>query len=134
MKRFAGLIAAATLVLPIASKAQDLPRALIQFAANTTSTSAPTSTRAPATAARPAIQHHKLHSANQQALSAQDRRSVDAKERRETEALNHLQAAGYSNFSNVAADGRDYRATVTKDGQPMVVRVNPERGSVEAVR
>ena len=125
MTRFAGLFAATALLLPIAANAEDLPRALIQFADNTVSPSVPSSKPQAMT---------KQHEAAQQAKNGKSKRSLDATERRETEALNHLQAAGYGNFSNVTPDGRDYRATVMKDGRQMVVRVNPERGSVEAVR
>ena len=136
MTRFAGMVAAAALLLPIAANAQDLPRALIQYADNSSTTAATQSAPAAQSGqpAQPAMQHRTHHAAKHQALGANDKRSLDAKERRETEALNQLQAAGYHEFSNVAPEGRDYRATVTKNGQQMVVLVNPERGTVAVVR
>ena len=123
MQRLA-VITAAALMLPIVANAEDLPRALSQFAANTQYSAA---TPSSASAAQPSIKHristHRI-----------SKRSLDAKERRETEALNRLQAAGYGDFSNVTPDGRAFRATVTMDGQPMVVRVDPDSGAVTAVR
>lgn len=54
----------------------------------------------------------------------------DMAERRETRALNNLEAAGYRNFSGVARVGRAYHATVTQGGQQFDVLVDPDHGQV----
>ena len=55
---------------------------------------------------------------------------LDARERRETKALNWLEATGNRDFSDVRRDGRNYRATVTNDGTQQVVIVDPDNGRV----
>jgi len=55
---------------------------------------------------------------------------LDARERRETKALNWLEATGNRDFSDVRRDGRNYRATVTRDGMQQVVIVDPDNGRI----
>ncbi len=55
---------------------------------------------------------------------------LDARERRETKALNWLEATGNRDFSDVRRDGRNYRATVTNDGTQQVVIVDPDSGRI----
>jgi len=54
----------------------------------------------------------------------------DTAERRETRALNNLEAAGYRDFSGVVRIGRAYRATVTQGGRQFDVLVDPEHGQI----
>lgn len=54
----------------------------------------------------------------------------DATARRETKALNLIEAKGYGSFTNFKADGKDYTATVMRNGHAMTVRVNPDNGQV----
>ena len=49
---------------------------------------------------------------------------------RMTQALNLLEAQGYGSFSNFKADGANYQATVTQDGQSFTVVINPDSGQV----
>lgn len=62
------------------------------------------------------------------------RAAQDAKEHRETEALNRLEAAGYHDFSNVTPAAGGYQATVTKDGQQSTVMVQLNTGAITTVR
>ncbi len=55
---------------------------------------------------------------------------LNARERRETKALNWLEATGNLDFSDVRRDGRNYRATVTNDGTQQVVIVDPDNGRI----
>ena len=57
-------------------------------------------------------------------------RGLNARERRETKALNWLEATGNRDFSDVRRDGRNYRATVTNDGTQQVVIVDPDNGRI----
>ena len=93
---------------------------------------------ADATSASPvdAGMHHKSHqaihyrSSSAAPLAVDERSSVDARERRETRAMNLIGAAGYDDFSNFTSDGRNFRATATKGGQRISVLVNPDSGRV----
>jgi hypothetical protein len=58
---------------------------------------------------------------------------LNARERRETRALNWLEATGNRDFSDVQRDGRNYRATVTNDGTQQIVIVNPDTGQITPV-
>jgi hypothetical protein len=49
---------------------------------------------------------------------------------RVTKALNVLEAKGYGSFTNFRADGTKYAATVTQNGQPLTVVINPDNGQV----
>jgi hypothetical protein len=68
------------------------------------------------------------------AMKAEHRRKtahgLDARERRETKALNWLEATGNRDFGDVRRDGRNYRATVTNDGTRQVVIVDPDNGRI----
>jgi hypothetical protein len=70
------------------------------------------------------------------AMKAGQRRKMahglDARERRETKALNWLEATGNRDFSDVRRDGRNYRATVTNDGTQQAVIVDPDNGRVSS--
>ncbi len=49
-----------------------------------------------------------------------------------TKALNLLEAKGYGSFRNFKADGRDFTATVMKNGHKMTVRIDPGSNQVTA--
>lgn len=54
---------------------------------------------------------------------------------RETKALNVLQANGYgSDYQNFQRDGNNYSATVTKNGKPEKVTIDPDTGTVTPQR
>jgi hypothetical protein len=55
---------------------------------------------------------------------------INQTENRETKALNLLEAKGYASFSNFKPDGKDYSATVAKNGHNMTVMVDPVSGRV----
>ena len=65
-----------------------------------------------------------------QSTTAKMAHGLDARERRETKALNWLEATGNRDFSDVHRDGRNYRATVTNDGTQQVVIVDPDNGRI----
>ena len=50
--------------------------------------------------------------------------------KRETKALNLLEAKGYGNFRNFHREGRVFAAMVLHHGQPERVMINPDTGSV----
>jgi hypothetical protein len=82
---------------------------------------------APATAAttpKAMTPHHPHHA--MQAAS----RSSDHTAQRMTSALNLLEAKGYGSFDNFKSDGKNFTATVTRNGHEMSVRVDPDRGQV----
>jgi hypothetical protein len=54
----------------------------------------------------------------------------DAAANRETQALNLLEAKGYTSFSNFRPDGSDYSAKVMKNGRDMTVIVDPGNGHI----
>jgi len=56
--------------------------------------------------------------------------AADSGANRMTQALNLLEAQGYGSFSNFKADGANYQATVTQDGQSFTVVINPDSGQV----
>ncbi len=87
------------------------------FAATTGNSSAN-----PAPAPQAQVQHHHRHMATA--------RRINAREDRETKALNLLEAKGYASFTNFKPDGRDYAATVAKNGHNMTVRVDPHSGQI----
>jgi hypothetical protein len=47
-----------------------------------------------------------------------------------TAALNILEAAGYGDFRDFHADGRNFAASVTQQGQTFPVVIDPESGQV----
>jgi len=49
---------------------------------------------------------------------------------RMTSALNLLEAKGYGSFNDFKRDGKDFTATVMKNGQNQTVRIDPDTGSV----
>jgi hypothetical protein len=55
---------------------------------------------------------------------------VNAREHRETKALNWLEAAGDNDFTDLRRDGSHYRVTVIRDGMPQVVTVDPDSGAI----
>jgi hypothetical protein len=76
--------------------------------------------------------HHAIHyhGKSSAAALAEQKAQVDARERRETRAMNLIGAAGYQDFSDFRSEGRDFRATVLKEGQRIAVRVDPDSGKV----
>ena len=100
------------------------------FAA-TPNTTSPTQ---PAENAQTQAQHHPHHMAKAQKTNAHKAKAqnINAREDRETKALNLLEAKGYTYFSNFKPDGRDYSATVAKNGHNMTVLVDPAKGQVTA--
>lgn len=49
---------------------------------------------------------------------------------RMTHALNILEANGYGDFSNFRANGKNFAATVTEQGKPMSLVVDPNSNQV----
>ena len=49
---------------------------------------------------------------------------------RMTAALNLLEAKGDASFTNFAASGNDFSATVSQNGRSFAVRIDPDRGQV----
>jgi hypothetical protein len=49
---------------------------------------------------------------------------------RMTHALNILEANGYGDFANFRADGKNFAATVTDQGEPFSVVINPDSDEV----
>ena len=49
---------------------------------------------------------------------------------RMTSALNLLEAKGYGSFNNFKRDGKDFTATVMKNGQSQTLRIDPDSGQV----
>lgn len=72
----------------------------------------------PAMAPAAASTHHRHWSDN------------TAQARRETRALNLLEAKGYGDFTDFRADGRNFSAEVDKNGQRVTVITNPDSGQV----
>jgi hypothetical protein len=76
------------------------------------------------------------YSPNSQAMSGANdtaRHRTDATDTqgdRATAALNLLEEKGYTQFSNFHRAGSDFQATVTRDGHPMVVAIDPDSGSI----
>ena len=60
------------------------------------------------------------------AVPARDDASAD----RMTKALNLLEANGYAAFRNFKSDGKDFTASVTKDGHNMTLLVDPDADKV----
>jgi hypothetical protein len=63
-------------------------------------------------------------SSNSQAMSG----SHEAQ--RMTSALNLLEAKGYGSFNNFKRDGKDFTATVMKNGQSQTLRIDPDSGQI----
>jgi hypothetical protein len=76
--------------------------------------------------------HHVIHyrSSSAAPLAADERSLADAREHRQTRAMNLIGAAGYDDFTDFAKDGNDFRATAIKGGQRISVLVNPDDGRV----
>jgi len=66
--------------------------------------------------------------ASSYAASMQD----DPSSERATKALNLLEAKGYTQFSNFRPTGRDFEATVTRDGRQSVVMIDPDADRVSS--
>ena len=49
---------------------------------------------------------------------------------RMTSALNLLEAKGYGSFNDFKRDGKDFTATVMKNGHSQTVRIDPDSGQV----
>jgi hypothetical protein len=102
------------------------------YAADTSAADTPAPTTMPA-AATTSPPHHVIHHRRSSAapLAADERSLADAREHRETQAMNLIGAAGYSDFSDIKAVGKDFKATaVEKDGQRVSVLVDPDSGRV----
>lgn len=77
-------------------------------------------------------------SRNNQAMSGQamsggawhQDNAQDAEGHRATEALNLLEAKGYTQFSNFRRDGKDFEATVNHDGRQMAVMIDPDSNTI----
>ena len=82
---------------------------------------AATPSNAPATP--PAVPHHA------HATMASSNRQAD----RETQALNLLEAKGYSGFTNFRPAGKDFAASVTQNGHTANLRVDPQSGQITTV-
>lgn len=54
----------------------------------------------------------------------------DASANRMTKALNLLEAQGDGTFTDFKAQGKDYDATVIRDGHAVTLRVDPDSGQV----
>jgi len=50
--------------------------------------------------------------------------------RRETRALNLIEAKGYGDFTNFRADGKNFAAQVDKNGKRFTVIADPDSGQV----
>jgi hypothetical protein len=76
--------------------------------------------------------HHVIHDRRSSAapLAADERSLADAREHRQTRAMNLIGAAGYDDFTDLAADGKNFRATAMKSGQRVSVLVDPDDGRV----
>jgi len=59
-------------------------------------------------------------------------RSHDHTAQRMTSALNLLEAKGYASFNDFKADGKDFTATVMKNGHDTTVRIDPDSGQITA--
>ena len=77
----------------------------------------------PGTASAPAA-------SSQQTASQQSYRRDKPLAARMTRALNILEADGYGSFTNFHADGKNFAATVTGQGKPLSVFVDPDSGRV----
>jgi hypothetical protein len=88
---------------------------------NQQTTATPASQQTPVMHAR---QHHWTHMMAQNGDQAQN---INAN--RETRALNVLEAH-YGQFSDFRADGNQYSAKVSQNGQPVAVTINPASGQV----
>jgi len=71
--------------------------------------------------AQPKAHHAAMHGTD----GAHDRTA-----RRETAALNLLEAKGYGDFKDFHADGRNFMATVTQQGRSFTVIINPDLGAL----
>jgi hypothetical protein len=56
--------------------------------------------------------------------------AADSEAQRMTHALNLLEAQGYGSFSNFAQDGKNFSATVNKNGQRFGVVVDPDSDQI----
>ena len=80
---------------------------------------------APATPAAPAARHTAA------AHKAADRYSVNTPEaRRETRALNLIEAKGYGDFTDFHAAGKNFTAQVDSHGKRVTVLADPDTGRV----
>lgn len=121
MKRLALMIAAITLAAPVAARADE-------NSAGAGATHGQTSMHAKM---RHAIHRHRSQAAP---LVASDKALQDARERRETRAMNELEAAGYSDFNEFKTEGNQYHAVAMKNGQRVSVLINPDSGAVTPER
>jgi hypothetical protein len=76
--------------------------------------------------------HRVIHyrSSSAAPLAADERSLADAREHRQTRAMNLIGAAGYGDFTDLTADGKNFRATAMKGGQRIAVVVDPDDGRV----
>jgi hypothetical protein len=56
--------------------------------------------------------------------------AIDGQSQRATEALNLLEANGYTQFSDFRPAGSDFQATVTRNGRQEMVTIDPDSGRV----
>jgi uncharacterized iron-regulated membrane protein len=69
-------------------------------------------------------------SSNSQAMSGSHAMSGNNEAQRMTSALNLLEAKGYGSFNNFKRDGKDFTATVMKNGQSQTLRIDPDSGQI----
>lgn len=72
----------------------------------------------------PAATAHRHHAKEAMAMSG------NHKAQRMTSALNLLEAKGYGSFNNFKSDGKDFTATVMKNGQSQTLRIDPDSGQI----
>ncbi len=68
------------------------------------------------------------HSAPVMPIAPHERSDVQGD--RMTHALNLLEAKGYGDFSNFRSSGKDFTATVKRNGHPIGVIVNPDTNQI----
>jgi hypothetical protein len=80
--------------------------------------------------------HHVIHyrSSSAAPLAADERSLADAREHRQTRAMNLIGAAGYDDFTDLTKDGKNFRATAMKGGQRLSVLVDPDGGRVTQIQ
>jgi hypothetical protein len=71
----------------------------------------------------PIVPHHVI-------TPIRHHRDADLGNARATDALNTLEAQGYTEFSDFRQDGSNFAATVTQKGQQFTVIVNPDTHQV----
>lgn len=96
---------------------------------------AATATMSSSTAANPPTQQQQqqpMHGTMKQHVAAHriNYQRENRRANRETEALNLLEAKGYTQFNHFQRDGHDFSAVVAKNGQKSTVVVHPNSGEI----